>query len=743
MDRIEVYDEIRSMQITYSLHFILYLVLGVEHILMVLKLFWNNDKFMKVFISISAVDLILLIYPIFPLIYMYRIIVKKKLVYTIKILSFVLIIVSLIFGIIINIFFWLNLKSTTSFSRECPYNLNDLKLFKEEADSSERCGKRRCVLESIDNSGRGYPYNYICNYNSEGEFELDPNQQYKIIDEHGNAQYLKYYVACEKKDLIDDLIKDATNKQDESEISIYLQKCWNNDDIKNFYICQRYELPNKFDIDEEYKCPKDNYNIILYLSGIFLIVLDIILAFIPWSLDYKSYSKILSIINEEENIEVENNNEQQRQRHNETNTSSNNRNINNSERNSNNNENDNENESDNNRNRNSDNFERNNENEFIHQPTETIIIAKDRRTVNNSSNIRSDRLNSGLNSRINSGLNSGINSNDISKSNLDNSNNDSKARRNIKINSMISKSDSQNMISNNSENQNQANSENDKTDKKIVSKNNRNNNVYNNENDDFHFNNIRYDNDEDVKAEKKQNQNNCLINNRNINININNNKNAKKKQDFNKKEKIIVDSNEDTINSKIKEGINTIKTTIGHKNDENIEDNKNNEINDNELEKNDNYQFYEIDEEINEDYHNKTPTKELRSLNFNFSNVLTNIRESDQVTLFKNTNKSIIKEERKEDTEKSIKEEEKNNNKSSNENRRQNLSMITPLKLRTKSNDNGKNEEKKNDERKILKNDSQSSLLAENSHRSLEYEQMNDKNKNQIHSNLIKCTENE
>lgn len=159
---------------------------------------------------------------------------KKKLVYTFKILSFVLIIVSLIFGIVISIFFWLNLKLTTSFARECPYNLNDLKLFKEEADSSERCGKRRCVLESIDNSGKGYPYNYICNYNSESEFELDPNQQYKIIDEHGNAQYLKYYVSCEKKDSIDALIKDTTNKQDESEISIYLQKCWNNDDIKIF-----------------------------------------------------------------------------------------------------------------------------------------------------------------------------------------------------------------------------------------------------------------------------------------------------------------------------------------------------------------------------------------------------------------------------------------------------------------------------------------------------------------------------
>ena len=400
MDRIEVYDEIRSMQITYSFHFILYLVLGVEHILMVLKLFWNKDKFMKVFISISAVDLILLIYPIFPLIYMYRIIVKKKLIYIFKILSFVLIIVSLIFGIIINIFFWLNLKSTTSFSRECPYNLKDLKLFKEEVDSSERCGKRRCVIESIDNSGRGYPYNYICNYNSGNEFELDPNQQYKIIDEYGNDQYLKYYVSCEKKDSIDTLIKDEINKQDKSEINIYLQKCWNNDDIQNFYICQRYELPTKFDIDEDYNCPKENYNIILYLSGIFLIVLDIILAFIPWSLDYKSYSKILSIINEEENIEIENNNGEQRQRHNETNTSSNNRNINNSERNNNNNENENINNSENNRNRNSDNFERNNENEFIHQPTETIIIAKDRRTVNNSSNIRSDRLNSGLNSGL-------------------------------------------------------------------------------------------------------------------------------------------------------------------------------------------------------------------------------------------------------------------------------------------------------------------------------------------------------
>lgn len=120
-----------------------------------------------------------------------------------------------------------------------------------------------------------------------------------------------------------------------------------------------------------------------------------------------------------------------------------------------------------------------------------------------------------------------------------------------------------------------------------------------------------------------------------------------KKQDLNKKEKNIVGANMDTINSKIKEGINTIKTTIGHKNDENIEDNKNNELNDNEFGKNENFKFDEIDEEINEDYHNRTPTKELRSLNFNFSNVLTNIRESDQVTLFKNTNKSIIKEERK------------------------------------------------------------------------------------------------
>ena len=81
---------------------------------------------------------------------------------------------------------------------------------------------------------------------------------------------------------------------------------------------------------------------------------------------------------------------------------------------------------------------------------------------------------------------------------------------------------------------------------------------------------------------------------------------------------------------------------------------------------------------------------------------------------FKQINGSIIKEERKEETERSKKgkEEEKNNsNASKNDKKRINLSSLTPLKLKNKS----KDKENKN-ERKIksfVKSDSHSSLIID------------------------------
>ena len=710
MDRIEIYQEIRSMQITYSFHFIFYLLLGVEHLLIILKLFWNSKFHLKLFISCSIIDLIFLIYPIIPLILMYRIILKKKLTKIFKLSSLIIILLSLVIGIIINISFWINLKATTSFSKECPYNLNDTNVFLGEEDYSERCLKRRCILESINNL-EGYPYNYICNYNSQNEFEIDPNTQYPIKSNDGSTSYLKYYIQCQEKTTINELFTDKNNINNENEIYIYLQKCWNNNDINGFYLCQRYELPNTFIVNMNYKCPKDNYNVILYLCGIFLIVLDIIFAFIPWSLDYKSYSRILLFFNNEnENLELDNNNEQER-RHNETNTSSNNHpNLNNAERNNNaQEENNNINNDNNNNNIHGENNELNNENDFVHQPTETIIIVKDKKTINNSSNIKSsDRLNSGLNS------------NDFSKSNVNSNTNkrkNKKGKENI-IGSMISHSESQNMISKTSEKENKSE---DTLDNKKLLLNKDHINVISNNNkeiDDINFNNdIKYDEyknnyDEDEKdIEGKKSNNNCLIRNKNININK---KNIKKK--------IILLTKEDKVNINLKETSNSIKTTQKYK-DQNYENDKNN---DKSL-KSENLENINHFEDINEIYRNKTPKKEIKSLNFNFSQVLTNLRDSDQITLFNNTNGSIIKEERKEETERSIREEEKNNNNLSKHMKtKTNLSALTPFKIKKKTKDKENNKEEKKFNTIDNKNENTSSLLIENS------------NKSEIHSQIKK-----
>lgn len=698
MDRIEIYQEIRSMQITYIFHFIFYVLLGIEHLLIILKIFWNSKIHIKFFISCSIIDLIFLLYPIIPLVLIYRIILKKNLAKIFRLISLIIIILSLIIGIIINIFFWLNLKETTSFSRECPYNVNDIKIFLGEEDTTEKCLNRRCILESLNGLG-DYPYNYICNYNSQKDFEIDPNAQYPVKQSDGSIIYLKYYIQCQEKNSIEELFTDKNNINNDNVIYIYLKKCWDNNDMNGFYLCQRYEFPNKYEVEENYKCPKDNYNIILYLCGIFLIVLDIIFAFIPWSLDYKSYSRILLFDNSQnENLELdsnennENNNEQQRRRHNETNTSSNNNpNSNNNERNNNQNEN---NINNNNSNRGTEN---NNEN-FIHQPTETIIIVKDRKTNNNSSNIRSDRLNSGLNS------------NDYSKSNVNNSNSSMNKRKNKKGNeiisgSMISQSESQNMISKNS-------GKDESEDKKLVLNNHNINLNINNKEDEIKFNNdIKYDDyknneDEDEKdIEDRRSSNNCLIQNKNINININTR---------NKKQNIVLTNEVGNIN--IKETANSIITTIPQKyKDENCKNNKKNDISP----KSENFENIGQIEDITGNYRNKTPKKEIKSLNFNFSQVLTNIRDSDQITLFNNTNGSIIKEERKEDTERSKKEEEKNNsNKSKMENKKINSSVLTPFKIKNRQKNKENEEEKKYNTIDNITYENQSSLLGENSNKS-------------------------
>ena len=718
MDRIEIYQEIRSMQIAYTFHFVFYIILGVEHMLMILKIFWNNISHKKIFISCSIIDLFFLLYPIIPLVLMYRIILKKNLTKLFKFLSLTIIILSITLGILITVPFWINLKSTTNFYKECPYNLNDINLILNEENYSERCTKKRCSLISRINYD-GY-YNYICNYNSAKDFEVEPGVQYPYQLGDGTTSYLKDYIKCEQKTTIEELFNEKININSNNEIYLYAQKCWNNNE---FYLCERYELHDKFDVSENYKCPKENYNVILYLCGIFLILLDIILSFIPWSFDYKSYSRIITIDNENENenenleVDNENNNEQQRRRHNETNTSSNNRNINN-DGGGNNNNSQNENNNQNN-NIGNENNERN-ENDFIHQPTETIIIVK--KTNNSSSNIKSsDRLNSGLNS------------NDASKSNGNNSNNNKrkykKGKENI-IGSMISQSESQNMISKTSEKGNE--SEDTKTiDKnKLVIK--KKNNQINDKNDldDINFNNdIRYDEyknnnddeDEKDKEEDKKSENNCIINNMNIK----------------KKKKIVIKLNEDKMNINFKETDNSIRTTIKNK-EENFENNKNN---DNSFNYEDIGQFVEINENnINENYRNKTPKKEIKSLNFNFSQVLTNIRDSDQITLFNNTNGSIIKEERKEDTDRSNKEEEKNAL-SHKENKRNNLQILTPFKIKNKSKDKDNKEDKKFNTINNIKSENQSSLLIDNSNKSSSHGQLKEENKMQNH--IINCIENE
>ena len=277
MDRIEIYQEIRSMQIAYSFHFVFYIILGVEHILIILKIFWNNNNIKKIFLSCSIIDLVILFYPIIPLILMYRIILKKYLTKLFKILSLIIIIMSIILGIIITVSFWLNLKSTTDFYKECPFNLPI-----EQEINESKCKNRICILnfEDLDNK---YPYEYLCNYNpskyfegNEGPFRRKKNDNTEIVSDNEiicNKYEFKVYIFQNK----------IINK--------YLNIC---NYVEEFYICQRFLKPQKFYIENNYECPNDNYFNGIYIFCILNIFFNLIISFAPWKLELNFYAKIIN-----------------------------------------------------------------------------------------------------------------------------------------------------------------------------------------------------------------------------------------------------------------------------------------------------------------------------------------------------------------------------------------------------------------------------------------------------------------
>lgn len=384
-----IYEEMKIMNISYIFHFLLYLFMSIIHLLSYLKVFWTNAISKYIFISTSFIDFILLLYPAIPLFLTYRILSNKNLTSLFKNLSLTFLFISFALGISNSISLWINVNKSSILYRECPYNYNQnnlqnfLNKINEENENSnlnELCTKRRCIFNE-ENLNELYPYSYMCNYDSSDDFSIELGKTYSRIAPNNEVYSTSKIIYCENLSN-----ENIFNSNKNNDINNFMNTCSN---YIMFYKCYRFNTPENFKIAEEYECPDKRYLTYSYLFGIFTIILDIILSFIPWSFVFNSYKSILKI-NEDNmnNIERE---RRERNNRNITNPSSNEYNNSSNSNNSHSNMSSSQ--------RNDEIAQDNSKKELDRQETKTIIVGPEYSAIETSSNKNKDNLSKNFSER--------------------------------------------------------------------------------------------------------------------------------------------------------------------------------------------------------------------------------------------------------------------------------------------------------------------------------------------------------
>ena len=377
-----IYEEMKIMNISYIFHFLLYIFMSIMHLLTYLKIFWTNVISKYIFISTSFIDFLLLIYPAIPLVLTYRILSNKNLTNLFKNLSLTFLFISFALGIANSVSLWINVNKSSILYRECPYNynqnnlqnfLNKINDENENSNLNEICNKRRCIFTE-ENLNELYPYSYVCNYDSSDDFSIEIGKTYSRIAPNDVVYSTSKIIYCENLSN-----ENIFNSNTNNDINNFINTCSN---YIMLYKCYRFNTPENFKIAEEYECPDKKYVTYSYLFGIFTIILDIILSFIPWSFVFNSYKSILKI-NEDNmnNIERE---RRERNNRNMTNPSSNDYNNSSNSNNSHSNMSSSQ--------RNDEIAQENSKKELDRQETKTIIVVPEYSASETSSNKNKDNL---------------------------------------------------------------------------------------------------------------------------------------------------------------------------------------------------------------------------------------------------------------------------------------------------------------------------------------------------------------
>ena len=293
----EIYSSnIKDLKICYIIHFILYGIIIFFNYFLTNEIFWLNSHYYYIYLSISIFGIFYFLSPIILFVYILLKKITQKRIKKYKIFSLIFCVLVILTGLFCTIILMMNALESTDFCRECPFNLdnsyidniydNYVNNIYNEKELKQQCINRRCLFNNniLDNE---YKYEYICNY--------EPTQEFDIINKNNSdINDTINQIICEK------LEKQYINKYifEREEISKFFKICNSYDD---FYICQRIYEPKIYSLKDNNKCPKKNY----LQNSVFLcmisVLLNLILGFIPWRVEYSKFKNMIIRLRENNN----------------------------------------------------------------------------------------------------------------------------------------------------------------------------------------------------------------------------------------------------------------------------------------------------------------------------------------------------------------------------------------------------------------------------------------------------------
>ena len=288
---INIPEIINGLRTIYIVHIIFIALILIFNFILLSQIYWLKEILKSLYFIATLISIIYFIIPIISLVFICIKKLKKSNFKLFKFLTLTFCVISIILGFFFSGILMINTIESPEFCKECPFNLpiKEINNLIQANNLNDKCKERRCVINSenyeILEKNENDLYEYICNYNPSSEFDeikesndvIDNNVNNKTIDQ--NKDNIKCNLIDKNKLILSEL--------ENNFVFNFYDKC---NTYTDFYVCERTKTPNKFDLEENFVCPELNYMTKLIVFCMFNIVLNLIINFFPFKLEYNRYT---------------------------------------------------------------------------------------------------------------------------------------------------------------------------------------------------------------------------------------------------------------------------------------------------------------------------------------------------------------------------------------------------------------------------------------------------------------------